>query len=81
MLLTPLAQSLVKPVCDIMLQGQATVAATVEFDPATAKRKFTIMGSDYAMTVFMAAVLQRAEKEAPGITFELRQTTQATESR
>lgn len=77
MLLTPLAQSLVKPVRDIMLQVQATVAATAEFDPATAKRKFTIMGSDYAMTVFMAAVLQRAEKEAPGITFELRQTTQS----
>ncbi len=48
-----------------MLQVQATVAATAEFDPATAKRKFTIMGSDYALTVFMAAVLQRAEKKRP----------------
>ncbi len=74
MRLTPLAQSLVKPIRDIMLQIQATVAATAEFDPATAVRKFTIMGSDYVMTVLMPDVLQRLENEAPGITFELRQT-------
>lgn len=79
MLLTPLAQSLMKPVRDIMLQVQATVAATAEFDPATAEREFTIMGSDYAMTVLMTEVLQRVEREAPGIKVELRQTRRTHE--
>lgn len=79
MLLTPLAQSLMKPLRDIMLQVQATVAATAEFDPATAERKFSIMGSDYAMTVLMTEVLRQVEREAPGIKVELHQTSRRHE--
>lgn len=74
MVLTPLAQSLAAPVREIILQIQATVAATAEFDPTQSKRRFRVMGSDYVMTVLMTEVIQRAEREAPHITFELRQT-------
>jgi LysR family transcriptional regulator, nod-box dependent transcriptional activator len=75
LVLTPLAQSLVRPVRDIMLQIQATVAVTAVFDPATAERTFRIMGSDYVVTVLMTEVLQRLEREAPGIRLEFRQTS------
>ena len=77
MILTPLAQGLVESVRDILLRVQATVAMTTAFDPAAAARQFTLMGSDYVMSVLLAAVMQRCEREAPGITFDLRPTTQS----
>ena len=75
MVLTPLAQGLVEPVRDILLRVQATVAVTTTFDPATIARRFTVMGSDYVMSVLLTSVMQRCEREAPGISFDLRQTT------
>jgi DNA-binding transcriptional LysR family regulator len=73
--LTPLAESLVEPVSALLRQIEATIAAKARFDPATSTRRFTIMGSDYAMTVLMTEVLRRLEREAPGVSFALRQTT------
>jgi DNA-binding transcriptional LysR family regulator len=73
--LTPLAESLVEPVGALLQQIEATIAAKARFDPATSTRRFTIMGSDYAMIVLMTEVLRRVEREAPGVTCVLRQTT------
>ncbi len=75
MVLTPRAQSLVEPVRDVLLQIQSTIAARAEFDPARSDRRFAIMGSDFVLTVLMAEVLPRVAREAPGVTFELRQTS------
>jgi LysR family transcriptional regulator, nod-box dependent transcriptional activator len=77
MVLTPLARSLAKPVRDVLLQVQTTVASKAEFDPAVSDRRFAVMGSDFVLTVLMAEVMPRVEREAPGVTFELRQTRRA----
>jgi DNA-binding transcriptional LysR family regulator len=73
--LTPLAESLIEPVSALLRQIEATIAAKARFDPAASTRRFTIMGSDYAMIVLMTEVLRRVKREAPGVTCVLRQTT------
>ncbi len=73
MMLTPLAQSLVKPVRDVLLQVEATVTAKAEFDPTSSDRRFAIMGSDFVLTSLMETVVPRVGREAPGVTMELRQ--------
>jgi DNA-binding transcriptional LysR family regulator len=42
MVMTPLAEDLVQPVGDILLQVQATIATKPRFDPATSARHFSI---------------------------------------
>ena len=73
--LTPLAESLVQPVRSLLQQVEVTIATKAQFDPATSTRQFTIMSSDYAMTVLLTKALLRIRAEAPGITIVLRQTT------
>jgi LysR family transcriptional regulator, nod-box dependent transcriptional activator len=75
LVLTPLATSLREPVSELLRQIETTISTKARFNPATSTRRFTVMGSDYAMTVLMMALLNRVEQEAPGISFVLRQTT------
>jgi LysR family transcriptional regulator, nod-box dependent transcriptional activator len=72
MVLTPLAQDLVQPVRNVLLQVQATIATKPRFDPATSERHFSIAVSDYVSSVLMIDLLRRLKTEAPTITFELR---------
>jgi LysR family nod box-dependent transcriptional activator len=69
--LTPLARSLTKPVREILLNVQSTVVARLEFDPAREKRNFVIRASDYLTTVLLIDVVQRLQREAPGITLHI----------
>ncbi|WP_296558237.1 LysR family transcriptional regulator [Pigmentiphaga sp.] len=69
---TPLAEQLVKPVRDVLLQIQTVTRARPTFDPATATRRFTIESSDYVITVLLAEVVRRAAKLAPLMQFDLR---------
>jgi LysR family transcriptional regulator, nod-box dependent transcriptional activator len=75
MVLTPLAQSLVIPVRDVLLQIQGTIAAKAEFVPATSDRCFKIMCSDYVMSIFVPEILQYLKENAPKITLELIETS------
>ncbi|NYT67085.1 LysR family transcriptional regulator [Pusillimonas noertemannii] len=75
MRLTPLAESLVDQVRDIIVRIDSTMAARPEFDPGEAQRHFVIIASDYVSRVLMADVLQRISALAPAITFELRPTS------
>jgi DNA-binding transcriptional LysR family regulator len=68
---TPLAQSLRKPVRDILMQVQGTIAAKAEFDPARSRRTFTLAVSDYVAIGLMVEALKRAKRSAPGVTFDL----------
>jgi LysR family transcriptional regulator, nod-box dependent transcriptional activator len=68
---TPLGESLKDSVRDCLLHVQATVDIRPQFNPATATRNFTLMMSDYVTTVLMPNVLQRLEREAPGLKIEL----------
>jgi LysR family transcriptional regulator, nod-box dependent transcriptional activator len=71
MVLTPLAASLAEPVSDILLKVKATIGTKPTFDPATSKRRFSLMMSDYVSTVLMPEVLARAEQAAPHVEFEI----------
>jgi len=74
MKLTPLAESLVLPVRDIILRIDATVSIKPDFDPALAQRHFIIIASDYVARVLLAEVLRRVSQLAPGLSFDLRPT-------
>ncbi|MEK7833122.1 MAG: LysR family transcriptional regulator, partial [Acidobacteriota bacterium] len=69
--LTARAQSLAKPVRDILQQVQSTISAQVTFDPAKAERKFSLAVSDYVIAVLLADLLRQIGREAPGIAFDL----------
>ncbi|MDR6388304.1 LysR family transcriptional regulator [Paraburkholderia phenoliruptrix] len=73
--LTPLGRSLAQPVREILLNVQSTVVARLEFDPAQARRNFVIRASDYLTTVLLTNVVQRLQREAPGITLHIANMT------
>jgi LysR family nod box-dependent transcriptional activator len=68
---TPLGESLQASVRDCLLHVQATVDVRPQFDPMTSTRTFTLMMSDYVSAVLMPSVLQRTQREAPGVVIEL----------
>jgi LysR family nod box-dependent transcriptional activator len=70
--LTPLGQSMVEPVTELLLRIDATLGTRPAFDPATASQHFSIVASDYVVAVLLADVLQRIHCEAPGVSVELR---------
>ncbi|TKC86865.1 LysR family transcriptional regulator [Trinickia terrae] len=73
--LTPLGRSLAQPVREILLTVQSTVVARLEFDPGEARRNFVIRASDYLTTVLLVDVVQRLQREAPGITLHIANMT------
>ncbi|MFT4255738.1 MAG: LysR family transcriptional regulator [Pseudoxanthomonas sp.] len=74
--LTPLAESLIDPVNDVLLRIDATIATRPDFDPQVMKRHFTFVASDYVSAVFLCDVLRRVHREAPGITWKFRQPSE-----
>ena len=72
MVLTPLAQDLIQPLRDVLLQVQSTVANKPRFDPGSSERHFSIAVSDYVMSVLIVDLLRHVKVEAPKITFDLR---------
>ncbi|NDY93830.1 LysR family transcriptional regulator [Ideonella livida] len=73
MVLTPLAETLVEPVNDLILRLDATLSTRPVFDPATSRRRFSIVASDYLIQVLLLPVLQAVHREAPGVSIEFRQ--------
>jgi len=69
---TPLAQELVKPVRDVLLQIQTITRIQPSFDPASSSRRVTIESSDYVISVLLSEVVRRAETLAPLMQFDLR---------
>ena len=66
--LTPLAESLLQPISDLLLRIDATIRLRPEFDPLTTRRHFTLVASDYTISVLLAAVLKRVRQDAPRLT-------------
>jgi len=75
--LTPLAESLVEPVNDVLLRIEATIATRPEFDPGTTQRHFSVVASDYSINVLLLQVLRRLHREAPGVSLEFRNPSEA----
>jgi len=72
MMLTPLAQTLVEPVREALLQVRAALARKPAFDPRTEERKFALCASDYVTTVLMADVIRHIAAQAPHVSIEVR---------
>ena len=69
--LTPLAESLVDKVNDLLLRVDAALASRPAFEPALSRRHFTVIASDYVSTVLLVDVLREVSRVAPGVTIEL----------
>jgi DNA-binding transcriptional LysR family regulator len=67
MVLTPLAESLVIPVRDTLLQIQLTLSTRLTFDPQLEQRDFNIAMSDYGSFVLMPTLLRRLATQAPAV--------------
>ena len=76
LVLTALAESLVVPVRQTLLQARATIARKPGFDPATAQRNFLICASDYATTVLLAKAVRRVAAQAPKVVLDIRSPMQ-----
>ena len=64
---TPYAESLAKPVSEVLDGVAAILAGRTEFDPTRAERTFAVTASDYTMLTFLTPLLARLEREAPGV--------------
>ncbi len=67
---TARAEDLGHKVRDILLRIQSAVEAQPSFDPASARRTFRIVTSDYITEVLLADVVRRLKRVAPGISLE-----------
>jgi DNA-binding transcriptional LysR family regulator len=76
LLLTPRAESLIEPVREVLMRIDSTIAAQPEFDPGSESRDFTLLASDFTMTVLIPPLLESLFKEAPGIRIHLRGQTE-----
>jgi DNA-binding transcriptional LysR family regulator len=74
---TPLALSLVQPVRDILLQVESVASVSIQFEPATSRRKISLLSSDYAVDVLLGTAIRILEREAPGMQIEVRPFTSA----
>jgi LysR family transcriptional regulator, nod-box dependent transcriptional activator len=70
--LTPLAESLVEPVTDVLLRIDATIATRPEFNPLTTRRHFSVVASDYSINVLLLDVLRHVHRDAPNMSLEFR---------
>jgi len=59
MTLTPLAEGLIEPAQDLLIQAESIVSNSPAFEPPTSSRKFRLLMSDYAQTVVMTEALPR----------------------
>jgi LysR family transcriptional regulator, nod-box dependent transcriptional activator len=71
LVVTPRGESLAEPVREALLKVRSVITTQPQFDPATARRRFSIAASDYMLTVLLAKVIARMQQTAPGIGFDL----------
>jgi DNA-binding transcriptional LysR family regulator len=71
MVLTPRGEELIDPVRKVLEQIRSTIAVAPEFEPETCDRQIRIMASDYVTEVLLTESLQRLEKGAPMMRFEI----------
>lgn len=68
---TERALALAEPVRRGLLELQSALLSVEDFDPATARRRFTIGSTDYADFVILPRVLDHLARHAPGITLRI----------
>jgi len=68
---TTLGDALLAPTREALQYIKMTLVAREAFDPATTKKQFRIVLSDFITIVFFARIIDKVRKIAPHITFEL----------
>ena len=71
MVLTPLAESLVEPVRQLLAEAQAIIEQRPDFNPATSTRRFRIMMTDYVTAVLMSEALPAIKRHAPSVGIDI----------
>ncbi len=69
--LTPLAERLLPLVRESLVKAEEVLALTRTFDPAHSGHRFSIVMSDYMMSVFAAPLLRAIAQEAPGVRLDV----------
>jgi DNA-binding transcriptional LysR family regulator len=69
--LTPEAERLLPTVQEAVRQVEGTLTRTLEFDPATSARQFSLALSGYSIAVLSEPLLRRVRRLAPGVRLEL----------
>ena len=73
MVLTPLAESLLEPVRQLMAEAQAIIDQRPNFNPANSTRRYRMMMSDYVAAVLMPYALPIINREAPLVGIDILQ--------
>lgn len=68
---TPYALELQQPVSDVLLTIRSSIITKRMFEPASSKRHFRIVTSDYLVTVLLTRLLQKVQSEAPLCTWQI----------
>jgi LysR family nod box-dependent transcriptional activator len=71
---TPKAEELGPAVTEMLNVARFRIVQADDFDPATSRRRFRLLSSDFFFDVLLAAALSRAASLAPHITFEVSST-------
>ena len=81
MRLTYKAEQLAAPVRQALQLIRSEITQPGHFDPATSKRRFAIVASDYLQTVLLADVIAIVSRKAPGISIEIARPSSDAEER
>ncbi|MFE2470700.1 LysR family transcriptional regulator [Streptomyces mirabilis] len=65
--LTPLAERLLPVVQASLHKAEEALSLTRHFEPAGSRQRFSVVMSDYVMTVFVEPLLRAIAQEAPGV--------------
>jgi LysR family nod box-dependent transcriptional activator len=71
LILSPLAHTLVTPLREALRSVEAVVSHTPQFDPSVSRRHFSVLASDYCLTVALAQAIQHLHERAPGISMAI----------
>ncbi len=68
--LTPRAAAMAPEIRQALLRVAQLTQPVTDFDPATLRRTFRIMASEFGLFLVLPSVFRRAQREAPHISFE-----------
>ena len=78
MLLSPFAAEIAPALHELLQRTETLVATRGTFDPATADRCFSLIGSDYTATFFLPILLQQLAAQAPHVSVSIEEHNQST---
>ena len=71
MVLTPLAESLRQPVCELLANARRVAQMRATFDPIEANSVVSVIASDYILSIFLPTILRSLGQKAPSIRLAL----------